>query len=155
MTMLLSHRAFLALPTDQQLPVVWQQGRLVAERQAGRRVMELYAVGAFFFEIHYSQQTGDIRHTSSFRGLWYLDAYLRYIHLPDLTGLLSPSPLVPPPVLNPFSTTGPAGNLRISVATDFEVRYWTRALGCTKPQLYAAIAAVGPMMLAVRKHLAT
>jgi hypothetical protein len=153
--MLLSLRAFLALPADQQLPVVWQQGHLVAERQAGRRVMELYAVGAFFYEIHYSQQSGDILHTSSFSSLWYLDAYLRHIHLPDLTALSNPLLLMPPSLPNPFSNAGPADDLRISVATDFEVRYWTRALGCTKPQLHAAIAAVGPMLLVVRKYLAT
>lgn len=54
-----------------------------------------------------------------------------------------------------FSDAGPGqpGDLRISITTEFEVRYWTRALGCTADNLRAAMFAVGPMMLAVRQRL--
>ena len=53
-----------------------------------------------------------------------------------------------------FSTTADQpGDLRISLSTENEVRYWTKALDCTDEQLREAIAAVGPMQLAVRKHL--
>jgi hypothetical protein len=43
--------------------------------------------------------------------------------------------------------------LRISISTAFEVRYWTRALGCTADDMRAAMFAVGPVMLAVRRCL--
>jgi hypothetical protein len=148
--MLLSHRVFRALPADQQLPVVWQQGHLVAERARDG------ALRGRGFLLRNSLQPADRRHPAH----------------RQLQGLVVPGRLLPshPParlnrfvgpvtayasLLNAFSTAGSADDLRISVATDFEVRYWTRALGCTAPQLHAAIAAVGPMLLVVRKYLAT
>ena len=54
----------------------------------------------------------------------------------------------------PFATTGQPGDLRISITTEYELRYWTKALGCTEDHLREAISIVGPMLLTVRKYLA-
>lgn len=52
-----------------------------------------------------------------------------------------------------FASAGQADDLRISITSENELRYWTKALACTEDQLRAAISIVGPMMKAVRKYL--
>ncbi|MGY8564603.1 DUF3606 domain-containing protein [Paracidovorax citrulli] len=42
---------------------------------------------------------------------------------------------------------------RINLNEDYEVQYWTKALGVTAAQLKEAIKAVGPTAAAVRRHL--
>ncbi len=42
---------------------------------------------------------------------------------------------------------------RINVNEDYEVQYWTKALGVSAAQLKEAVKAVGPTSAAVRKHL--
>ncbi|ADV27264.1 DUF3606 domain-containing protein [Pseudoxanthomonas suwonensis] len=42
---------------------------------------------------------------------------------------------------------------RINLSEDYEVRYWTGALGVSEEQLREAVAAVGPTAEAVRRHL--
>lgn len=42
---------------------------------------------------------------------------------------------------------------RINVNEDYELRYWTTTLGVSAEELRAAVAAVGPAAVAVRKHL--
>jgi len=42
---------------------------------------------------------------------------------------------------------------RINVNEDYELRYWTQALGVSAEELRAAVAAVGPTANAVRAHL--
>ncbi|MEJ8852188.1 DUF3606 domain-containing protein [Variovorax rhizosphaerae] len=42
----------------------------------------------------------------------------------------------------------------ISLSEDYEVRDWSKTLGCTPEQLKAAVKAVGNSAEAVRKHLA-
>ncbi len=41
---------------------------------------------------------------------------------------------------------------RINVNEDYELQYWTTTLGVRR-ELRAAVAAVGPTVVAVRKHL--
>ncbi|QHJ00137.1 DUF3606 domain-containing protein [Xylophilus rhododendri] len=41
----------------------------------------------------------------------------------------------------------------ISLTEDYEVRDWTRSLGCTEDQLRKAVAAVGNSAAAVRDYL--
>ena len=53
-----------------------------------------------------------------------------------------------------FATAGRPDDLRISITTENELHYWTKALATTEGQLHQAIAHVGPMMLEVRKYLA-
>lgn len=43
---------------------------------------------------------------------------------------------------------------RINLGEDYEVQYWTGALGVTEGELRAAVEAVGPMSEYVRNHLA-
>ncbi len=42
---------------------------------------------------------------------------------------------------------------RINLSEDYEVRYWTGALGVTEQQLREAVQAVGSTAEAVRRHL--
>jgi len=49
--------------------------------------------------------------------------------------------------------TGTPDRDRINVNEDYEVQYWTKALGITAAQLKEAVKAVGPTSAAVRKHL--
>ncbi len=48
---------------------------------------------------------------------------------------------------------GPQDRARIDVNEDYEVQYWTEALGCTPDELRAAVRAVGVSAEAVREHL--
>jgi hypothetical protein len=42
---------------------------------------------------------------------------------------------------------------RINVNEDYELQYWTKALGVSADELRAAVRAVGPSAAAVREHL--
>lgn len=50
--------------------------------------------------------------------------------------------------------TAPQDAKRINVHEDYEVRYWSHALGCTPDALRQAVRAVGVMADDVRRHLA-
>jgi hypothetical protein len=54
---------------------------------------------------------------------------------------------------SPLENAGAPDDLRISITTENEVRFWTKTLDCTEGQMRAAIAAAGPMLKAVRQHL--
>ena len=49
--------------------------------------------------------------------------------------------------------TGSPDRDRINMNEDYEVQYWTQALGVTREQLREAVDAVGPTADAVRRHL--
>ncbi len=49
--------------------------------------------------------------------------------------------------------TGTADRDRINVNEDYELHYWTKALGVSADELRAAVKAVGPTAAAVRDHL--
>ncbi len=49
--------------------------------------------------------------------------------------------------------TGAADRDRINVNEDYELQYWTKALGVSADELRAAVKAVGPTAAAVRDHL--
>jgi hypothetical protein len=51
------------------------------------------------------------------------------------------------------SNSGPQDRARINVNEDYELAYWTKALGCTADELRAAVKAVGVGADAVRTHL--
>jgi hypothetical protein len=46
-----------------------------------------------------------------------------------------------------------ADRKRISLSEDYEVRDWTKSLGCTEEELRKAVAAVGNSAQDVRDHL--
>ncbi len=48
---------------------------------------------------------------------------------------------------------GPQDSSRISLQEDYEVSYWTKALGVTRERLEQAVAQVGHGAEAVRAHL--
>ncbi|MBO1746994.1 DUF3606 domain-containing protein [Stenotrophomonas indicatrix] len=49
--------------------------------------------------------------------------------------------------------TGSPDRDRININEDYELQYWTKALGVSADELRAAVKAVGPTSAAVRKHL--
>lgn len=49
--------------------------------------------------------------------------------------------------------TGSPDRDRINVNEEYELQYWTKALGVSAEELRAAVKAVGPTAVAVRKHL--
>lgn len=49
--------------------------------------------------------------------------------------------------------TGSPDRDRINVNEDYELQYWTKALGISADELRAAVEAVGPTAAAVREHL--
>lgn len=51
------------------------------------------------------------------------------------------------------NNTGSPDRDRINLDEDYEVQYWTKALGVSAEELRAAVKAVGPTAAAVRKHL--
>lgn len=48
---------------------------------------------------------------------------------------------------------GPADSSRINLSEDYEVTYWTQALGITKEKLTEAVKEVGSSAKAVRDYL--
>jgi hypothetical protein len=48
---------------------------------------------------------------------------------------------------------GPRDRSRINTSEEWECRYWSQELGVTEQQLKQAVASVGNMASAVRKHL--
>ncbi|MCD0501261.1 DUF3606 domain-containing protein [Achromobacter sp. MY14] len=52
-----------------------------------------------------------------------------------------------------LNNRGPQDRSRINVNEPHELRYWTKELGVTEPQLRAAVQAVGVSVSAVRTHL--
>ena len=48
----------------------------------------------------------------------------------------------------------PQDSAQINIHEDYEVRYWTNALGVTSAKLKEAVKKVGPMIADVRKELA-
>jgi hypothetical protein len=49
--------------------------------------------------------------------------------------------------------TGTPDSKTINLNEDYEVAYWTKALGVSKEELQSAVAKVGKSTDAVRKHL--
>ncbi|MGN8276734.1 DUF3606 domain-containing protein [Pseudomonas sp. SMV71] len=52
-----------------------------------------------------------------------------------------------------LSNRGPQDRNRINTSEEWELKYWTKELGVNEDQLKAAVKAVGPMVVDVRKHL--
>lgn len=48
---------------------------------------------------------------------------------------------------------GPQDRARVNTSEDWELKYWTKEFGVTEEQLKAAVKAVGPMVVDVRKKL--
>lgn len=51
------------------------------------------------------------------------------------------------------SIRAPQDRTQINVNQDYELRYWTKALGVTADQLKQAVKAVGTSAAKVRQHL--
>ncbi len=51
------------------------------------------------------------------------------------------------------ATGGPADRERIDIAQANEITYWTGVLNVTKEQLVAAVQAVGPALMDVKRQL--
>jgi len=71
-----------------------------------------------------------------------------------MAGTVSPPPItLETPMSDDKNSAGSPDRDRINVNEDYELRYWTTTLGVSAEELRAAVAAVGPTAVAVRKHL--
>jgi hypothetical protein len=52
-----------------------------------------------------------------------------------------------------LTNRGPQDRSRIALNEEWEVRYWSKALGCTSDELRIAVREVGNSVEAVRKYL--
>ncbi|RMV27326.1 hypothetical protein ALP12_200152 [Pseudomonas savastanoi pv. phaseolicola] len=52
-----------------------------------------------------------------------------------------------------LTNKGPKDRTRVNTSEDWEVKYWTKEFGVTEAELKAAVKAVGPMVVDVRKKL--
>lgn len=52
-----------------------------------------------------------------------------------------------------LTNRGPKDEARVNISEPWELTYWTKKFGCTEEELIAAVKAVGPMVIDVRKHL--
>jgi hypothetical protein len=57
------------------------------------------------------------------------------------------------PMADDFKNRGTADRSRINLNKKREVRYWTKALGCSKHELATAVARVGNSLDAVRREV--
>ena len=48
---------------------------------------------------------------------------------------------------------GPVDYGYVNVRSESERRYWSRELGCSEQQLIDAVAAVGPLVVEVKRHI--
>lgn len=74
------------------------------------------------------------------------------IHLAKV--IVSGSPPEDPDMSDDLKNRGPADRAGIKVNEPHELRYWTKALGCTEQQLRDAVKAVGVSVEKVRQRLA-
>jgi hypothetical protein len=71
-----------------------------------------------------------------------------------MAGTVSSPPItLETPMSDDKNNAGSPDRDRINVNEDYELRYWTTTLGVSSDELRAAVAAVGPTAVAVRKHL--
>ena len=54
---------------------------------------------------------------------------------------------------NEFVACGPSDYGYVNLRAEPERRYWMRELGCTEQQLRDAVAAVGPLVVDVKRHI--
>lgn len=52
-----------------------------------------------------------------------------------------------------LSNRGPQDRARVNTSEPWELKYWTKEFGVTEEELKAAVKAVGPMVVDVRKKL--
>src|SRR3972149_1030082 len=71
-----------------------------------------------------------------------------------MAGTVSSPPItLETPMSDDKNNAGSPDRDRINVNEDYELRYWTTTLGVSADELRAAVAAVAPTAVAVRKHL--
>lgn len=80
----ISHDDFRALPLEQQLALVWQEGTYLARRWEEEDGVLLYHLGSFFCEVYYDPDTNELLRTHPFTRAQDLEDYACYITLRDL-----------------------------------------------------------------------
>jgi hypothetical protein len=82
-----SYPAFLTLPFEQQLPLVWSEGRFLAQRSEEEDAVALYLLdGGFFCEVYLEQEHYQVLEVVPFvmTDSERLEHYACYIRLDDL-----------------------------------------------------------------------
>ena len=83
-----SYYAFLTLPFEQQLPLVWSEGSFLARRWEEEDAVALYLMdGGFFCEVYLEQEEYSVLEVLAFAttDTERLEPYTYYIQLNDLT----------------------------------------------------------------------
>jgi len=81
-----SHYAFRALPFEQQVVLVWNEGRYLATRYEEEDTVGLYWMqGCFFVELYYDNlENKMVERTRTFTSVECLEEFKCYIKLDDL-----------------------------------------------------------------------
>jgi len=82
--MSISHYAFRALPFEDQLVAVYEQGRWLARRYEEEDWINLYYLDSFFVELYYDPEANHIHRTRTFTSQECLMDYAAYVSLQDL-----------------------------------------------------------------------
>jgi hypothetical protein len=80
----ISHYAFRALPFEDQLVVVYEEGRWLARRYEEEDWINLYHLGSFFVEVYYAPEANHVHRTRTFTSRESLMDYAVYVKLDDL-----------------------------------------------------------------------
>lgn len=79
------YHAFCVLPFKEQLPLVWMEGSLLAQRWEEQDTMGLYHMdGGFFCELTYNQELNAVSEIYPFLDTDWLEHYTCSIDLNDL-----------------------------------------------------------------------
>jgi hypothetical protein len=80
----LSHYAFRALPFEDQLVAVYEEGRWLARRYEEEDWINLYHLGSFFVEVYYDPEANRVHRTRTFTSRECLLDYAAYVSLGNL-----------------------------------------------------------------------
>ncbi len=70
---------FSALPTEQQLDILYYQGDILANRYEDEFIFLLYSLHNFYVELRHDAYTNKLQEVSAFKDTDQLDAYLPYL----------------------------------------------------------------------------
>ncbi|MBG8552555.1 hypothetical protein [Hymenobacter guriensis] len=79
----LNHYVFLAMPLEEQLTTLWQEGVYLAVRHEGAHRVALHHLGSFFVEAYYSPEHNQVERLRSFVTTQGLEAYVAGLQLPE------------------------------------------------------------------------
>jgi hypothetical protein len=70
---------FTALPTEQQLDILYYQGEILANRYEDEFIYLLYSLDSFYVELRHDAYNNKLLDVSAFRDTERLEVYLPYL----------------------------------------------------------------------------